>query len=110
VTDAPCIQAISFSLLGLLLIINGLMSNDIANMVFELSLISAAISITLTTCVMSDSRIKRYIEVIIATFSLGIIIYGYLLSSSLILMISTFIIAGLLTLAFILSYLLPRIR
>lgn len=104
------IQTISFPLIGLLLFIGGLMSSDVVYMMFGLSLMFAAISITLTTRVMSDLRIKRYVEVITAAFSLGIIICGYLLSGTLILMISTLIIAALLALAFSLSYLLPRIR
>jgi len=89
---------------------SGLINGDIVYMVFGLSLIFAAISITLTTRVMSDLRIKRYVEVITAAVSLGIIVCGYLLSGALILVISTLIISALLALAFTLPYLLPKIR
>lgn len=106
----PWIQLISFSLIGLLLFMSGLINGDIVYMVFGLSLIFAAISITLTTRVMSDLRIKRYVEVITAAVSLGIIVCGYLLSGALILVISTLIISALLALAFTLPYLLPKIR
>jgi len=106
----PWIQMISFSLIGLLLFISGLISSDIIHTIFGLSLVFAAISITLTTHVVSDLRVKRYVEVITTAFSLGIIVCGYLLSGALILMISTLIIAALLALAFAFSYLLPKIR
>lgn len=103
-------QAVILILLGLSWLVRGLISNDFATTIIGLSFVLGAISFTLTNYVISDSRIKRYTEVAFLAASLGIIILGYILSRATLLMIFTALIFALLTLGFILSYLLPRIR
>lgn len=104
------IQVVIFTLLGLLWLVRGLISNDFAITIIGLSFILGTVSFTLTNYVINDSRIKRYAEAAFLVASLGIIILGYILSGALILMIFTALIVVLLILGFILSYLLPKIR
>jgi len=103
-------QAVLLTLLGLLWLVRGLINNEFAIITIGLSLIFGAVSFSLTSYVISDSRVKRYTEIAFLAASLGIIILGYILSGSPILMIFTALIIAFLILGFILSYFLPKIR
>jgi phosphotransferase system glucose/maltose/N-acetylglucosamine-specific IIC component len=103
------IQVAPLVILGLLWLARGLFEKSVVSMVFGASLMFASISLVLTVYVRSDSKNKRVIEIISGAAALGAIIYGYVVSGDLTLMIATMLISALLALAFILSYILPRI-
>ncbi|MEM2424478.1 MAG: hypothetical protein QXR45_05365 [Candidatus Bathyarchaeia archaeon] len=104
------VQLVAFLSLGFLWLVYGLAFNDIVFIIFGVAMVFGVISLFLMTRVISDSKIKRYLEAAFAVASLGVIVYGYLVSSSPLLMIVAVLIFALLTLGFILSYLLPKIR
>lgn len=104
------IQLVGLILLGILWFARALINNDFAYAIIGLVFAFGAISLTLTTCVVSDSKIKRYAEIILFMTLLGIIIYGYFMSGALMLMILMIALAAFFVLGFILSYLLPKIR
>lgn len=89
---------------------SGLTGNEFVTIIIGLSIALGAVSLFLTNYVVSDLKVKRYAEIAFLAISLGIIIYGYLVSRVLILMIFTALIIAFLTLGFILSYLLPKLR
>lgn len=104
------IQVVTLILLGLLWLVRGLINNDFAITIIGLSFVLVAVSFILTNYVISDSRVKRYTEAAFLVASLGIIIFGYILSGAIILIIFTTLIIAFLMLGFILSYFLPKTR
>ncbi|MEM3479248.1 MAG: hypothetical protein QXV74_04320 [Candidatus Bathyarchaeia archaeon] len=89
---------------------SGLIDNEFVIIIIGLSIALGAFSLFLTNCVVSDLKVKRYAEIAFSAVSLGTVIYGYLVSRALILMIFAALIIAFLTLGFILSYLLPKLR
>ncbi len=67
-------------------------------------------SLFLTSYVKSDHIVKRTLEVIFMLLAFGVVIYGYAITGNLILGVMTVFIVTMVIVAFILSYLLPRIR
>jgi len=104
------IQIIGLLILGALLLLRGLIGGDIVATSIGLALTFGSVSLTLTAYVARDFKAKRYLEIISAAGSLGIIIYGYILSGTVILMIIAALIIALFTLGIILSYIMPKIR
>lgn len=96
--------------LGFLAFLSGLFSENVVTMVVGSSLTLVNISAFLTSYVKSENRVKKASEVVSAIVGLGIIVYGYVLTQSLILGVVTLFIVAMLFVAFTLSYLLPRIR
>lgn len=70
----------------------------------------AATSACLTCYIKSEHRVKRALEVIFMLLALGSVIYGYVMTASVVLGVITLFVAIMIFIAFILSYLLPRIR
>ncbi|MEM2913079.1 MAG: hypothetical protein QXR06_01915 [Candidatus Bathyarchaeia archaeon] len=103
------VQGALFIILGLLWLTRGLFEKSILGIVFGVSFIFASISLVLTLYVRRDSKSKRFIEIISGAAALGAVIYGYAVSGDLILMILTILILTLFTLAFVLSYVLPKV-
>ncbi|MEM2889116.1 MAG: hypothetical protein QXR42_06520 [Candidatus Bathyarchaeia archaeon] len=99
-----------WAILGFLMFTGGFFSESTVIMVVGGSLAFAGISVFLTSFVESESLLKRASEVVSAAASLGIIIYGYLLTGSLVLGIMTLFVASMFFVAFTLSYLLPKLR
>jgi len=64
----------------------------------------------LTSYVKSDHIVKRALEVIFMLLSFGVAIYGYIITGSFILGVITLFIVAMVLFAFVVSYLLPRIR
>jgi cobalamin synthase len=73
-------------------------------------LLSATTSAYLTSYVKSETRVKRALEVIFVLLVFGVVVYGYAVTRSLILGVITLFIAATVFVAFMLSYLLPKIR
>jgi len=98
-------EIISFSML-----LAGLASGNVVTMVFGTAMAFAYTAAFLMLHVKSEHRIKKALEVVFTLVTLGIFIYGYVITGSFILGFITFFIAALVFVAFTLSYLLPRIR
>jgi len=96
--------------LGFLTFLSGFLSENVVTMVVGSSLAFVNTSAFLTSYVKSESRVKKISEVVSAIVGLGIIVYGYALTRSLVLGVITLFIVAMLFVAFTLSYLLPRIR
>ncbi|MEM3745289.1 MAG: hypothetical protein QW341_00335 [Candidatus Bathyarchaeia archaeon] len=97
-------------MLGFLMFLGGLLSENMITMIIGLVTAFASSSLFLTHYVRSEFRAKRFLEIIFSILSLGIIVYGYLATGSIILGLLTLFIAAMITVALMLSYLLPRIR
>lgn len=101
---------ISLILLGILYLTKALIDNDFIAMILGLSLIFVGASLTLTIRIVSDSKAKRCMEIALLVASIGVIVYGYTASGTLILMIIASLIVAYIISGFIFSYLLPKIR
>ena len=104
------LQTIALLILRLLWLVRGFIDDDVVDIAVRTSLLFSIVPIVLTNYIVSSSRVKRYLEVVFLAASLGIVVYGYLLSGALMLMVSIALIFTFLASAFILSYLLPKIR
>jgi len=100
----------AYVLLAFLMILGGFLTEDAVRMVFGIALAFAITSAFLTSYVKSERKIKKALEVVSAFVALGIIIYGYVLTGSLLLGILTLFITVMFSIAFIVSYLLPKIH
>lgn len=91
--------------------LSGFLSGNIVMMVFGLAIAFGNISLFSSYYIKSELKgAKRFLEVIFGAVSLGIIIYGYFITGSLILEIATLFIIVMILIAFMLSYFLPRIH
>lgn len=90
--------------------LRGLIGGDIVAASIGLALTFGSVSLILTSYVTRDFKAKRYLEIISSAGSLGIIIYGYILSGTIILMIIAALVIALFALGIILSYIMPKIR
>lgn len=95
---------------GFLTLLSGVVSGNVVTMVCGTVMAFGATSAFLTSYVKSEHRVKRTLEVGSALVALGVIVYGYAITRSLILGVITLFIVAMVFVAFILSYLLPRIR
>lgn len=96
--------------LGCLTSIGGFLSENTVTIIIGAGLAFASVSAIITSYVKSEHLVKRASEVVFGIIALGIFIYGYILTGSLILGIITLFIAAMFSVAFTLSYLLPKIR
>jgi hypothetical protein len=104
------IQIIGLLIPGALWLLRGLICGDIAATSIGLAISSSSASLILTAYVTRDFKAKRYLEIISLAGCLGIIIYGYILSGTIILMIMAAFIIALFALGVTLSYIMPKIR
>jgi len=79
-------------------------------MVFGIVFTSVATTAFLMYYVESEHRLKRALEVILMFVVFGVVIYGYVVTGSFILGVMTLFIVAMFFFAFVVSYLLPRIR
>jgi hypothetical protein len=93
-----------------LMFLGGFLSEDVTMMVIGLSLVFVIVSAFLMWYVKIEHKIKKISELVSAIIALGIIVYGYVLTGSLILGVIILFILTMFFIAFILSYLLPKIR
>ena len=96
--------------LGFLAFLSGFLSENVATMVVGLAMVFANTTAFLTYHVKSQHRVKRASEIVSLIATLGIIVYGYVLTGSFILEVITLFIVAMGFFAFLVSYLLPRIR
>jgi hypothetical protein len=99
-----------WGVLGTLMFFSGFVSGNIVTMVVGVALAFGSASLYLTSYVASERRTKRALEVILVLSALGVVVYGFIISGSFVLGIITAFNVAMVLVAFILSYLLPRIR
>jgi len=97
-------------MLSLWVFLSGFVSGNVVTMVTGIFLAFFYPSLYLTSYVKSDHIVKRALEVILLLLGFGAVIYGYVVTRSLILGVFTIFIVTIVLVAFLLSYLLPRIR
>ncbi|MGB9684277.1 MAG: hypothetical protein ACPL1Z_05040 [Candidatus Bathyarchaeales archaeon] len=98
-------------MLSFSMFLSGFLSGDIVMMVFGLAIAFGNISLFFSYYIKSElGGAKRFLEVIFGAVSLGIIVYGYVITGSLILEVATLFIIVTILIAFMLSYFLPRIH
>jgi len=98
-------EALSFSML-----LAGLESGNLVTMVIGTAMAFAYTAAFLMLYVRSEHRVKRALEVVFTFVTLGILISGYAVTGNFILGFITFFVVAMISVAFSLSYLLPRIR
>jgi len=96
--------------LGLMVFVLGITSNNIVSMVFGAFLFCGMTSSFLTNYVKSDHIAKRALEVILLFVALGVVVYGYVVTGSPVLGIILLFAVTLFVVAFVSSYILPKIR
>ncbi|MEM1674481.1 MAG: hypothetical protein QXN24_06100 [Candidatus Bathyarchaeia archaeon] len=96
--------------LGFLMLLNGFLFEESVMKIFGLASVSAAASLFLMHYIESENRVKRILEAIFSAISLGIITYGYFITRSLILGVTTLFIFVMFLVALILSHFLPKAR
>ena len=99
-----------FGVLNLWVLLAGFVSGDVVSMFAAIFVAFFYPSLFLTSYVKSDHILKRALEVIFMLLAFGAVIYGYATTGSLILGVFTIFIVTMVFVAFILSYLLPRIH
>ena len=100
-------RILRFSILWMFLA--GLASGNITMMTIGAAGAFAFTSLFLTQHVKSDRKLKKAFEVVSIPVTLGIIVYGYAITGSVLLEIFTYFYA-MVVFAFASSYLLPKIR
>lgn len=96
--------------LASIVVLIGIVSNKVVTIIFGTFLLYAIASTFLTSYVKSDHIVKRTLEVVLLFMAFGVVVYGYVITRSLILGIMLLFVAALFFVAFVLSYLLPKIR
>lgn len=97
-------------ILGILMFSGGFFSGNVVTMVVGVAIAFGGASLFLTSYLQSDHIVKRALEVIFLFSAFGVVIYGYVLTRSFVLGVIALFIVATLFVAFVVSYLLPRIR
>ncbi len=97
-------------ILAFLTLLSGVVSRNVVTMIVGAILLFASTSAYLTSCVKSESRVKRALEVFFMLLVFGVVVYGYTATRSFVLGAITLFIVAMVSVAFMLSYLLPKIR
>ena len=97
-------------ILGFLLLLSGVIEKNDATIFVGAVMAFGFTSAYLTSYVKSERRTKRVLEVILMLLTFGAVIFGYIITRSLILGVITFFIVAMILFAFAVSYLLPRIQ
>jgi len=95
---------------GFLLLLSGLIDGNDVSMIVGAVMAFGFTSAYLTSYVKSEHRLKRALEVILMLLTFGTVIFGYIITRSLILGVITLFIVAMIFVAFVASWLLPRIR
>jgi len=98
-----------WGIVGFLTFFGGVVSGN-AMIILGAAMMFAVTSAYLTSQVKSEHIVKKAWEVVSAIMAMGIVIYGYAITGSIILGVMTLFIAVMFFVAFTLSYLLPKIR
>ncbi|MEM3366029.1 MAG: hypothetical protein QXM93_06370 [Candidatus Methanomethyliaceae archaeon] len=95
--------------LGALWLVAGVMEGNFLRVILGLSFILVTFSMFLEHK-FKDSETGRLLEILCLTLSFAIIVVGYLMSGTALLMVVSLFILGILALGLVLSYLIPKIR
>lgn len=90
--------------------LSGFYSGSAVTATLGLAIVFAGVSNFLTLHVASENKLKKALEAFSAIGAVGIIVCGYFLTGSIILAIITALVIVLISVAFLLSYVLPKIR
>ncbi|MEM3597093.1 MAG: hypothetical protein QXJ53_03060 [Candidatus Bathyarchaeia archaeon] len=104
------LNSLVFLMLGFSMLLGGFCSGDAVLATLGAALGFACLSSALTLYVTSEGMLKRVTVVASAFVALGIIVGGYILTESAILGIITILIAFLIFIAFMLSYICPKFK
>jgi hypothetical protein len=88
----------------------GFISGNVGTMIVGAVVTFGYTSIYLTSYVESEYRAKKVLEVILMLSAFGLVVYGYTVTGSFVLGVMTIFIVTMVLVAFVVSYLLPRIR
>lgn len=102
-------QILVWGILGFLMVLSGIASGNVVTIIVGAAAAFAGTSAYLTSHVRSESKVKKTSEAVSAMIAIAIVIYGYVITGSLILGVIALFIAVMFFVAFTLSYLLPRI-
>lgn len=103
-------QLLIWGVLSFLLLLSGVASGNIVTVIIGATLVFAGASMYLTSRVESESRVKKALEVVSAIIAMAIVVFGFAITGSLLLGFLTCFIAVMFSIAFTLSYLLPKLR
>jgi len=95
---------------GVLTLLSGVISGNAVTIIVGTVMAFGSTSAYLTSYVKSDHRVKRTSEVIFTLLTFGIVVYGYIITRSFFLGVITLFILTVGFVAFVVSYLLPKIR
>lgn len=104
------LYCIVWSTLGFTMLLGGIVSENVVRMVVGAVIVFTAVSAYLISYVERNHRAAKAVQIATTFLAMLIIVYGYILTKALILRILTLFIIGMLFVAFVLSYLLPKIR
>ncbi|MGB9959613.1 MAG: hypothetical protein ACPLKQ_03715 [Candidatus Bathyarchaeales archaeon] len=102
--------ALVWCLLGFFMFLIGFYSGNVVTATLGAALVFAGVSGSLTVHVAGQGRLKKALEVFSAVGAVGIIVCGYFLSGSMLLAVITALVIVLMSVAFLFSYVLPKIR
>lgn len=103
-------QTLVWATLFFFLFLGAVVSRDVVYSVLGAALVFAFLSAFLTSRVKSERKVKKALEVVSGAISIGILVFGYVVTGSFLLGIMTLVIVVLMFIAFTLSYLLPKMR
>lgn len=92
-----------------ILLVFGVISENIITIVFEAALLSTIVSLFFTSHVKSEHIVKRIFEVIFLFSAFTVIGYGYVITRSIIFKVVLLSIVTIFIIAFTLSYICPKI-
>ena len=101
---------IVWGVLAFVVFLGGVESSRVDLLFAGAILLFVATSAYLTYHVESEHRAKRALEVILMLVAFGVVFYGYVVTRSFLLGATMLFIVGMVLFAFVVSYLLPRIR
>ena len=95
---------------GFLMFLSGFFDGTVVTMIVGAVVAFGFTSAYLTSHVKSEHRLKKALEVIFTLLTFGTVVFGYIITRSLLLGVITFFIVAMILFAFAVSYLLPRIQ
>jgi uncharacterized membrane protein HdeD (DUF308 family) len=99
-----------WSILGFPMFLSGFYSGSAVTATLGVAIVFAGVSNFLTLHFASENKLKRALEVFSAVGAVGIIFCGYFSTGSIILAIITALVIVLMSVVFLLSQVLPKIR
>lgn len=95
---------------GFIVLLGGIVSGNVDMMIVGAVWLVVASSVYLIFYVKSEHRVEKAFELIFAPLALGVVIYGYIVTGNIILGVIALFILVMFFVAFVTSYLLPKIR